>query len=225
MAKLELEVDSGQLRSFITEGNVRSILSKYKIPLVKQIQTKTKEQAVKAAEKLGYPVVLKVVSKSIIHKTEVGGVITGLKYKHEVEEAFDNITSNVKKHRKTMQGILVQQMGSGYEIIIGGSKDPQFGPTLMFGLGGVWVEALQDIAFRVCPLTRKDALEMVQEIKGYKILRGFRGKPAGDLEALTNTILKCSKMMMENKIQEFDINPLFVQPKGVVAVDFRMNKL
>ncbi len=209
----------------LTEENVRSVLSKYKIPLVNQIRTKTKEQAVKAAEKLGYPVVLKVISKSIIHKTDVGGVVVGLKYKHEVEDAFDKIVKNVKKHRKTMQGVLVQQMGSGYEVIIGGKRDPQFGPTLMFGLGGVWVEALQDIAFRVCPLTRKDTLEMIQEIKGYKILKGFRGKPAGDLEALVNTILKCSKMMMENKIQEFDINPLFVQPKGVLAVDFRMSTL
>lgn len=208
----------------LTEDQVRKVLSKYKITLIKQITTKTKEQAVKAAEKLGYPVVMKVISKSIIHKTEVGGVEVNLKYKHEVEGAFDRIVSNVKKHKKTMQGVLVQQMGSGYETIIGGNTDPQFGPTLMFGLGGVWVEALQDIAFRVCPLTRKDALEMIQEIKGYKILKGFRGKPAGDLDALVNTILKCSKMMMENKIQEFDINPLFVQPKGVVAVDFRMSK-
>ena len=207
----------------LSESSVRKILSKYKIPIVKQIPTKTREQAVKAAESLGYPVVLKVISKSVIHKTEVGGVITGLKYRHEVEQSFDRIVSSVKRHRKTMQGVLVQQMGSGYEVIIGGNRDAQFGPTLMFGLGGVWVEALQDIALRVCPLSRKDALEMVQEIKGYKILKGFRGKPAGDLEALVNTILKCSKMMMENRIQEFDINPLFVQQKGVVAVDFRMS--
>ncbi|HLD57704.1 MAG TPA: acetate--CoA ligase family protein [archaeon] len=208
----------------LPESSVRTILSKYKIPIVKQIPTKTKEQAVKAAEWLGYPVVLKVISKSISHKTEVGAVVTGIKYKHEVEDAFDRIVKNVKMHRKSMQGVLVQKMGSGYEVIIGGNMDAQFGPTLMFGLGGVWVEALQDIAFRVCPLSRKDALEMIQEIKGYKILKGFRGKPAGDLESLTNTILKCSKMMMENKIQEFDINPLFVQPKGVIAVDFRMSK-
>ncbi len=208
----------------LSEEKVRSILSKYKIPIVKQTVTKTKEQAVQAAERLGYPVVLKVISKSILHKTEVGGVVVGLKYRHEVGDAFDSIVRNVKKHRKLVQGILVQQMGSGYEVIIGGSVDPQFGPTLMFGLGGVWVEALQDISFRVCPLSRKDALEMIQEIKGYKILKGFRGKPAGDLESLANTILKCSKMMIEEKIKEFDINPLFVQPKGVVAVDFRMSK-
>ena len=208
----------------LPEAQSRTLLQKYRIPLVKGAQAKTKEEAVKAAEKIGYPVVLKVVSKDISHKTEFGGVITGLKYRHEVEDGFDRVVKNIKHHKKTMQGVLVQQMGQGYEVIVGGKRDPQFGPTLMFGLGGVWVEALEDISFRVCPLSKKDALEMVQEIKGYKILKGFRGKPAGDLGALVDIILKCSNMMMKEKIQEFDINPLFVQPEGVVAVDFRISK-
>jgi len=208
----------------LNQAQIKAILQKYRIPLVKELQAKTKEEAVKAAEKVGYPVVLKVISKNVSHKTEVGGVEVNLKYKHEVESAFDKISKNMKHHKKTMQGVLVQQMGQGYEVIIGGSIDPQFGPTLMFGLGGVWVEALEDVSFRVCPLTEKDALEMVQQIKGYKVLKGFRGKPAGDLKALVEIILKCSKMMAENRIREFDINPLFVQLDGVLAVDFRMSK-
>lgn len=202
----------------------RKLLQKYKIPVVKELQAKTKQEAVKAAERIGYPVALKAISKDVSHKTEVGGVEVSLKYKNEVEEAFDRISNNMKLHKKTMQGVLVQEMGHGYEVIVGGSTDPQFGPTLMFGLGGVWVEAIQDVSFRICPVSEKDAEEMIQEIRGYTILKGFRGKPPADLKALTQIILSCSKMMVENRIKEFDINPLFVQTKGVVAVDFRMSK-
>ncbi len=207
----------------LAEAEIRKLLQKYKIPVVKELHAKTKEEAVKAVEKLGYPVVMKVISKDISHKTEVGGVEVNLKYRHEVEDAFDKIMKNIRFHKKTMQGVLVQQMGQGYEVIIGGNTDSQFGPTIMFGLGGVWVEAMQDVSFRVCPLSEKDAEEMIKEIKGYTILKGFRGKPAGDLKELAQTILACSKMMVENKIKEFDINPLFVQEKGVVGVDFRMS--
>ena len=210
--------------TYLPPEKIRQLLIKYKIPTVKESVVKAKEEAVKAGEKLGYPVVLKVVSKDVSHKTEVGGVEVNLKYKHEVEDAFDRIAKNMKFHKKPMQGVLVQQMGHGYEVIIGGKTDPQFGPTLMFGLGGVWVEAMKDVSFRVCPLTEKDALEMVQEIKGYTILRGFRGKPKADIKALTENILKCSDMMIKEKIQEFDINPLFVDAKGVLAVDFRISK-
>ncbi len=208
----------------LAEPEIRKLLQKYKIPIVKDVSVKTKEEASKAAEKLGYPVALKVISKDISHKTEVGGVEVNLKYKHEVEDAFDRICKNMKMHKKTMQGVLVQQMGHGYEVIVGGKTDPQFGPTIMFGLGGVWVEAMQDVSFRVCPLTEKDAEEMVREIKGYTILKGFRGKPPADIKSLVEIILNCSKMMAENKIKEFDINPLFVENKGVLAVDFRMSK-
>ena len=208
----------------LTQDQIGKLLQKYKIPLVKDLSVKTKEEAVKAAEKLGYPVALKVISKDISHKTEVGGVEINLKYKHEVEDAFDRISKNIKIHKKSIQGILVQQMSYGYEVIVGGLTDPQFGPTIMFGLGGVWVEAMEDVSFRICPLIEKDAEEMIREIKGYTILKGFRGKPAGDMKTLKETILNCSMMMIENKIKEFDINPLFVQEKGVVAVDFRMSK-
>ena len=208
----------------LSQPEIRKLLQKYKIPIVKDLSVKTKEEAVKAAEKIGYPVALKVISKDISHKTEVGAVEVNLKYEHEVGDAFDRVCKNVKLHKKTMQGVLVQQMGHGYEVIVGGKTDQQFGPALMFGLGGVWVEAMQDVSFRVCPLTEKDASEMIEEIKGYIILKGFRGKPAGDLKTLKETILSCSRMMVENKIKEFDINPLFVQEKGVVAVDFRMSK-
>ena len=208
----------------LQQDQIRKLLQKYKIPVVKELQAKTKDEASKAAERIGYPVVLKVVSKDISHKTEVGGVETGLKYKNEVEDAFDRISKNVKAHKKTMQGVLVQKMSHGYEVIIGGNMDPQFGPTIMFGLGGIWVEAMHDVSFRVCPLLEKDADEIVKEIKGYTILKGFRGKPSGDLKALSQAILSCSRMMVQNKIKEFDINPLFVQEKGVVAVDFRMSK-
>ncbi len=218
----------------LSEKEVVEILKKYDIPTVKERLAKTKKEAVKASRKIGYPVVMKIVSNKILHKSESGGVVTDVRYDREAEEAFDKIITNAAKYLRLKEkkdslphginGVIVQQKGKGYEVIIGGSVDPQFGPTLMFGLGGVWVEALQDVSFRVCPITKEDAEEMVEEIKGYIILKGFRGKPPGDLKALVKTLLACSKMMMEKKVKEFDINPLFVQPKGVLAVDFRMSK-
>ena len=115
-------------------------------------------------------------------------------------------------------------MGSGYEVIIGGKRDPQFGPVVMFGLGGTLVELLKDVSFRVCPVDKKEIREMIFETKGSQLLNGFRGKPKADIGRLVEVILKCSNMMVKEKLKEFDINPLFVSERGVVAVDFRMSK-
>jgi len=212
---------------FLPEKKVRKILQKYGIPVVDEKSAGTASRAVKAANKLGYPVVLKIDSKQVSHKTEVGGVLTGLRYSNEVEQAFEKIKQNAEKFKIKFDGVLVQKMGSGYEVIIGGKRDPQFGPVVMFGLGGTLVELLKDVSFRICPVDKKEIREMVFETKGSMLLNGFRGKPKGDIEALIDTIYKVSQIMVHEEIEEMDINPLFVlsEGNGVLAVDFRMYKM
>lgn len=207
------------------EKETREILKKAGIPLVGEYTTRTEKEALSCAKRLGYPVAMKVSSKDIIHKTDFGLVKTDLRYPEEVRKAYREIIKNVKKHcpRARMDGVIVQHSVRGYETVVGGGRDPQFGPFIMFGLGGIWVEAMKDVSFRVCPVSREHALDMVKEIKGYRILKGFRGKPAGDIKALVSVILRASRLMMKTpRIKEMDINPLFVRPRGVMAVDFRI---
>ena len=212
---------------FLPENKVRKILQKYEIPVVEEKTATTKEKAVKASDKIGYPVVLKIDSKQVSHKTEVGGVLTGLRYPNEVSQAFEKIKQNAETHKVKFEGVLVQKMGAGIEVIIGGKKDPQFGPVVMFGLGGTLVELLKDVSFRICPVGKEEIKEMIFETKGSQLLNGFRGKPKGDINALVDTIHKVSKIMMTEDIDEMDINPLFVLPEGqgVLAVDFRIYKM
>ncbi len=212
---------------FLPEKKVRKILQKYEIPVVEERTAKTKEKAIKAAEKIGYPVVLKIDSKDVSHKTEVGGVLTGLRYPNEVSQAFEKIKQNAEIHKVKFEGVLIQKMGSGTEVIIGGKRDPQFGPVVMFGLGGTLVELLKDVSFRICPVGKDEIKEMIFETKGSQLLTGFRGKPKCDIDALVDTIHKVSKIMVEEDVDEMDINPLFVLPdtKGVLAVDFRIYRM
>jgi acyl-CoA synthetase (NDP forming) len=167
---------------------------------------------------------LKVVCAKAIHKTDVGGIALDIKNKEELEKSYQKIINNVKKKVKAkIDGILIQKMvKGGQEVIVGGKKDPQFGQTLMFGLGGIFTEVYDDVSFRVVPIGKKDAEEMVQEIKGYKILKGYRGKKY-DINALIDILLKTSKLLEENQeIVELDINPVIVLQKGAVAVDARI---
>lgn len=207
------------------EKETREILKKAGIPLVEECISRKGKEAARCAGKLGYPVALKVSSRDIIHKTDFELVKTDLRYPEEVRKAFQEIMVNAKKHcpRARVDGVIIQHCVKGYETVVGGGRDPQFGPFIMFGLGGIWVEAMKDVSFRVCPVSREHALGMVKEIKGYRILRGFRGKPPGDLKSLVSVILKASRLMLKNpRIREMDINPLFVRPRGVTAVDFRI---
>jgi acyl-CoA synthetase (NDP forming) len=207
------------------EGEARKILNKAGIPLVRECIAKTEKQALACARKLEYPVAMKVSSRDIIHKTDHGLVRTDIRYPHEAGKAFREIMASARKHypRAGIDGIIVQPCLEGYEAVVGGGRDPQFGPFIMFGLGGIWVEAMKDVSFRVCPVSRGHAMEMVKEIRGYRLLKGFRGKPAGDIKALVSVILRASRLMLKNPgIREMDINPLFVRPRGVTAVDFRI---
>ncbi len=215
-----------QGRTVLTEIESKRVLTEAGIPVAKAHLAQTAREAVQAAEETGFPVVLKIVSPDVTHKSDVGGVKLGLNSAAEVEAAFEQITASVKAHQQDarIQGAAVQKMAAqGTEVIIGMSKDPQFGPVLMFGLGGILVEVLKDVAFRIVPLEPRDARQMVREIKGFPVLQGVRGQPPADLEALEKLILQLSQFVEAHpEIEELDLNPVFAYPDGALAVDARI---
>jgi len=213
-------------RNNLTEFEAREILSYYDIPVVKGEIIKSLGGAKKFVEKVGYPVVLKVVSRQIIHKTDIGGVVLNIRNDKELYQAYHQIIKNVEKKapKAKIDGFFIQEMlPNDREVIVGGKKDPTFGQTIAFGLGGVFVEVFEDVSFRVVPITRQDAIEMLKEIKALKILKGYRGKPPVDFEALVDILLRTSKMLEDNsEIKELDINPIFALPDRAVAGDARI---
>jgi acetate---CoA ligase (ADP-forming) subunit beta len=184
------------------------------------------EEAVAIASHLGFPVVLKVISEDVPHKSDAGGVKLDLQSPTEVETAYDAILSSVRARHPnaSLDGVSVQRMAApGVEVVIGVSRDAQFGPVMMFGLGGVLVELLQDVAFRLVPLERADVVEMIDEIKGSALLDGYRGTPAADREQLIDLMLKVSAFVdARPDIAELDLNPVFAYPDGAVAADARI---
>jgi acetyltransferase len=184
------------------------------------------EAAVEAAEQLGYPVALKLDSPDIPHKTEARVVRLNLGNATQVQAAYDEIFANAKAYapRARIIGVSVQEMvEDSVEVIVGVSCDPQLGPVLLFGSGGVMVEVYNDVALRRCPITRAEAKAMIAEVKGARLLQGFRGGPVADLAALEDTLVRVSHLAMhlEGQLSELDINPLMVLPsgQGVRAVD------
>lgn len=213
-------------RTYLTELESKQILKEAGIDTTEIMLATTKEEAVSRSKELGFPVALKIVSPDVLHKTDVGGVKLSLKNEKDVGKAFDEIISSIKKHEPTtnIQGVSVQHMARpGTEVIIGMSKDPQFGPVLMFGLGGILVEVLKDVSFRIVPLTRRDAGEMIREIKGYPVLEGYRGQEPANIAVLEDMLLKVSDFV-ENRpeIKELDINPIFAYRDSALAVDARV---
>lgn len=208
----------------LTEYEGKQILSQYGISITKEKLATSPETAVQFAREIGYPVVLKIQSPQLLHKTESGAIKLNVNGDDEVRAAYHEILAKAKAYMPDaeLKGVLVQEMlEGGVEVIIGTTTDPIFGQVIMFGLGGIFVEALKDVSFRVAPLVREDVEEMIQEIKGYRILQGMRGKPPVDFEALTEVILKVSQFVSDYKgqIKELDINPLVVFPKGAKIVD------
>ena len=186
---------------------------------------KNENEAVAIANKLGYPVVMKVISPQAVHKTDVQGVRVGIDDDYEVREAYKRIHNSVKSAfpNAKIKGMQIQRQEAGYEVIVGGKRDPQFGPVIMFGLGGVLVEILGDISVRICPITKKDALEMIHELRAYPMLTGFRGRKAANLDAIVNVLLKVSNMLIkEKKLLELDLNPMFAGCKGIIGADARV---
>ncbi|MEM0240427.1 MAG: acetate--CoA ligase family protein [Candidatus Nezhaarchaeales archaeon] len=215
-------------RSMLLPHEAYEVLSSCGVRAAPCIIARSPDEAVQAAESLGYPVVLKIVSPHIIHKSDVGGVKVDLRTSSEVRLAYYEIMANVSKFVPgvTIYGVAVMPMvPQGVEVIIGMRRDPQFGPLLMFGLGGVYVELLREVSFRLAPITKSEALEMIMETKAYALLRGFRGSPLGDIDAVVDVLLKVSTLCTEFKeIQEIDINPLFVYEKfkGCIVVDAKI---
>jgi len=213
-------------RKSLLETEAKTVCMEYDIPVTKFKLAKSEEEAARYAATIGFPVVLKIVSPDIIHKSDVGGVIVGIKNQRDVRTGYKQIMRNVKKHNPDAKiaGILVQEMApSGTEVIVGSIKDPQFGPAIMFGLGGVFVEVLKDVTFRIAPITEDEACEMISEVKAYPILKGYRNTPPADLKAITKILVNTSKLVMDHpEIKELDLNPIMVYEKGAKTVDARI---
>ncbi|MEW5953655.1 MAG: acetate--CoA ligase family protein [Bacillota bacterium] len=207
----------------LAEHRAKSVLREMGIPTTREELATTLEEALASAGKIGYPVALKIDSPDILHKTDAGGLFLNVKTPGELAEKYPQILANANNYNQgaKINGILVQEMlPPGTEVIVGIARDETFGPTVVFGLGGIFVEALDDIAVRVAPLTPTDAREMIEEVKGYRLLQGMRGAPAGDIDAIVEVILRVSQMAMNlPALAELDINPLMVYPRGIIAAD------
>ncbi|MBN1375614.1 MAG: acetate--CoA ligase family protein [Dehalococcoidia bacterium] len=213
-------------RTLLTEIESKEMLKGAKIPVVETKLAKTKTEAVELAKKMGFPVVLKIVSPDVVHKSDAGGVKLGIQNATQAGKAYSEILASIKKHypKAKIVGISVQKMAKqGIEVIIGMTKDAQFGPVIMFGLGGILVEVLKDVSFRIVPMTKRDAKEMITEIKGFPILKGYRGQDPADVPYLEDLIVKVSEFVDKTpEIKELDLNPIFAYKDGATAVDARI---
>ncbi|HBX24239.1 MAG TPA: CoA-binding protein [Desulfotomaculum sp.] len=199
------------------------IIEAYGIPVVRRSLAKNPEEAADQAEMLGYPVVMKIASPDVPHKSDLGGIKLNINSKDDAVRAYNEIMDNVMTRipHARINGILLQsQVSDGTEVILGGRRDPQFGPVLVYGLGGIFTELMRDVSFRVAPITRHEALEMIRETRSYKILSGARGREPGDIEGLADCLIRLGALLHDHpEIAEVDINPLLVTAKGCLAVD------
>jgi acyl-CoA synthetase (NDP forming) len=232
-AKKIFKTATDEGRTFVLEHEAKNIMKAYGIPIPPYGTAATADEAITVSKGIGFPVVLKILSKDILHKSDAGGVKINLKNEEEVRKAFNEIMNNAKKYGQEKgidvdlsRGVFVSDFADmGTEIIVGVTKDPQFGHALMAGLGGIFVEVLKDVSFRLIPFTETDAREMLKELKAYKILEGVRGEEPKDIDALVKIMLAVSKMVDENpEIVELDCNPTFVyqKGKGALVVDARI---
>lgn len=221
---LETAISEG--RALLTEIEAKGLVGKAGIPVVETELARTKSEAESIARRLGFPIALKIVSPEVVHKSDSGGVKLNLGSASQVGKAYSEIMAAVKQKQPNAKilGVAVQKMARpGVEVIIGMSKDPQFGPVIMFGLGGIFVEVLKDVSFRIVPLAKRDAAEMIREIKGFPVLQGYRGSEPADLAVLEDLLLKVSHLVQKNPgIKELDLNPIFAYKDSAVAVDARI---
>lgn len=213
-------------RTLLTEVESKELIQESGIPVVETRLARSKAEAVRIAQEMGLPVVLKIVSPDVVHKSDVGGVKTGLGSLSQVRAAYDSVLSSTRTAvpSASILGVSVQRMAQpGVEVIIGATKDPQFGHVIMFGLGGVLVEVLRDVSLRLVPLTARDARLMIREIKSLPLLQGYRQYPPCDLESLEEAILNLSHFLEKHpEVKELDLNPIISYPQGLVAVDARV---
>jgi acyl-CoA synthetase (NDP forming) len=212
-------------KSILNPEESRNLMELVGIPFNKSELATSEEEAVELANQIGYPVVMKIVSPQIVHKTEVGGVKLDLENPDEVKKAYNDIYINIleKVPNADIKGISVDKMLKGTELIIGTTIDPQFGQMIMFGIGGIYVEIYQDVSFRLVPINSGDAKDMLMEIKGRPLLEGARGRPKADEKQLVDILIKVSDFVNSNPdIQEMDLNPLLITNDGIIAVDARV---
>ncbi|AHF80612.1 acetate--CoA ligase family protein [Thermococcus paralvinellae] len=216
-------------RKALVEYEAKQVLKAYDLPVPNEKLAKTLDEALEYAKEIGYPVVLKLMSPQILHKSDAKVVALNIKNEEELKKKWEEIHENAKKYRPDAEilGVLVAPMlKPGREVIIGVTEDPQFGHAIMFGLGGIFVEILKDVTFRIIPIEEKDAWAMIKSIRGYPILAGARGEPPADMKALVEMMLKVSKLVddLKDYIKEMDLNPVFVynEGEGAVVVDARI---
>jgi len=215
-------------RTAVGDVEAREIMEAIGIATPQTFLARSPAEAVRLAEAIGYPVVVKIASPDVLHKTDIGGVTLNLTNSEDVRRAFDLILYRANRYMPDAEvwGCLVQDMVvGGKEVIAGMNRDPHFGPLMMFGLGGIYVEALHDVSFQVAPLDRRGAREMIGAIRGHNLLRGVRGERPSDLTALTGALLRLGQLAIEfPEIAEFDINPIvvFEEGQGVTGIDMRL---
>jgi acetyl-CoA synthetase (ADP-forming) len=205
-------------RTTLSEYESKQVLAAYQIPVTREILVNDVKDLMNATQEIGYPLVLKGCSAEITHKTEKGLIKVDIRNDDDATVAFEEIMANINGKENA---VLVQEMVKGQrELVIGLTRDAQFGPCVMFGLGGIFTEILKDISFRVAPLEKRDALEMMHDIKGHKILEAVRGMEAADLDALADILIKVGQIGLENeKVKEIDINPVIISGSKPVAAD------
>ncbi len=217
---LKNKLESNQ--TVLTEFESKNLLKEIGIPIPEQELAITKEKTIAVAKKIGFPVVLKLMAEDVVHKSDTGAVKLNINNEVEIANAYDEL---MKIPSQSEKSISIQKMADEpiTELIIGMTTDAQFGPALMFGIGGILVELLEDISFRIAPITEYDAREQIHEIKGFPILDGYRGKPKADIDAIVNTLLKISDLVIKHEeINEMDLNPVFIYENGLICVDARI---
>lgn len=216
----------GEGRSFMLVNEAQQICDLHHIPTPRSHVTLNVDEAILKAKDIGFPIVLKAISPQILHKSDVGGVILNIRDEEELEVEYEKLVAEVGRREPSakVEGILVEKMmPTSTELIVGGIRDRQFGPSIMFGTGGIFAEIYDDVAFRVAPIDKIDALNLVHELKGSKILEGTRGRPPADLDSIINVLINVSNLMMEHDaISQLDLNPVIAYSDGACAVDSRI---
>ena len=214
-----------QNRTILNYKESRKIMELTSIPLNKMELAKGLEESLLKANEIGFPIVLKIVSEDVVHKSDAGGVKIGINSNSELETAYNEMMLSIKEFYPEAQidGVSIEEMVEGVELLIGTNTDEQFGKMIAFGVGGIFVEVYKDISFRLIPVYEEDIKEMISEIKGNKILEGFRGMPAVNKEELISLMLRISKLIEENlTIKELDLNPVVATEDGLKAIDARI---
>ncbi len=225
MVKMTQEIITrGMGRGWLLEPEAKELCRAYGLPVGEWRVAMDEVDAVKYSAELGFPLAMKIVSSDIIHKSDVGGVLLNIANQEGTTEAFRRLRSVAEKTGSRFEGVLMERMAKpGVETIVGAKRDPQFGPVIMFGLGGIFVEIFKDVSFRVAPIEREDAIEMINELKALPLLKGARGRKPVDLDSIYESLMKASRLMIENDaVEELDLNPTIGYEDGCKVVDARV---